>query len=170
MKKALFTMLFMAIAIGAFAQMQIWSNGTIIFSHDVNDLDSISFSGTPMRVQTVTQEPVTSLAGSIYTSSLSSAGTENTTCGLFFLDDTTGYFVNNNGDLTYPGNQYVQSGTCSHFTYTISGNDIQLTATSPQVSNAVIQGKLIGKDGIVFFNWTSYNSYYQAAAFISINH
>lgn len=74
MKKSVFTLFLMVVSMGVFAQMQIWSNGTIIFSHNANDVDSISFEGSPVKVQATMQEGSSSIAGRMYTAHSGSVG------------------------------------------------------------------------------------------------
>ena len=159
MKKTIFSLLFMTVALGAFAQMQVWSNGTIIFSHDANKVDSISFAGSPMRVQAAVNEAAaTSLAGSVYTTSLAGSGTENHLYGLFFLDDNKGYYgYNENGAAT-------AYNRLKEFTYTVENNtDIML-----KMDNRTINGKIIGTNGLVFTNFLN-NGYDSPTVFITIN-
>ena len=134
--------------------MQVWSNGTIIFSHDQSSVDSISF-GRPMHVQANMQSAtaVSSLAGSVYVSSLSgthyadsngsfSASTLITLC---FLDESNGYYTyNQNGHPVSDYNKMVA------FTYSISGSDIIINMAENEK-----YGKLIGKNAIVVANWSS---------------
>ncbi len=154
MKKTFVFLLAVMVSTVTFAQMQIWSNGTIIFSHDQTDVDSISFA-SPMQVQTRVQSATTpsSLAGSVYVSSLSGAGTYNELYALCFVDESNGYYTRN-----YSGEP---KGTSIAFTYTISQLDITI---SIQGTNCT--GKLIGKNGIVISNWISNGS---PATFLNYN-
>lgn len=96
---------------GAFAQMQVWSNGTIIFSHNANDVDSISFAGSPVRVQTKTATSAsTSFEGKIYK-----------------CDGGSSYYM----FVTSNSGYYYYSGTDTYnFTYTYSHPDLTITYTS----------------------------------------
>lgn len=159
MKKFYLFLLAVAVSTGAFAQMQIWSNGTIIFSHDQSSVDSISF-GSPMHVQANMQSAtaVSSLAGSVYVSSLSGAegsSSASTLITLCFVDESNGYYTSNHeGRPGYYRNLMVE------FTYSISGVDIIIN-----ISNEVKYGKLIGKNAIVAANWS--DSY--PATFLNYN-
>ena len=146
MKKTFLFMLAVMFSTATFAQMQVWSNGTIIFSHDQTNVDSISF-GSPMQVQTRMQSASTpsSLAGSVYVSSLSGSNSYNDLYTLCFLDESNGFYTFNNRGIpnsTNPNNIMIT------FTYTISGSDITINI---QGANKI--GKLIGKNGIVISNW-----------------
>lgn len=165
MKQFYLLLLAVAVSTGAFAQMQVWSNGTIIFSHDQSSVDSISF-GSPIHVQTNMQAAtaVSSLAGSVYVSSLSGAGgTTSEQNGLYtlcFLDDTNGYYsYNSNGNPRGAHNSLVA------FTYSIYGSDI--TITMDDVSRT---GKLIGKNAILIYQWFyTGGSEYLPATFLNYN-
>ena len=124
MKKTFLTMLFMVVAMGAFAQMQVWSNGTIIFSHNTNDVDSISFAGAPMRVQANTQaESVTSLAGYTFVNYNSSNGSNYIVKTIAFIDETTGI-------LTEQGSSnWVDHST--YFTYVYNAPNLTITPSVP---------------------------------------
>lgn len=159
MKKFYLFLLAVAVSTGALAQMQIWSNGTIIFSHDQSSVDSISF-GSPMHVQANMQSAtaVSSLAGSVYVSSLSGAhgsSSASTLITLCFVDESNGYYTRNNEGR--PGNY---GNLMVEFTYSISGVDIIIN-----ISNEVKYGKLIGKNAIVAANWS--DSY--PATFLNYN-
>lgn len=165
MKKFYLFLLAVAVSTGAFAQMQIWSNGTIIFSHDQSSVDSISF-GSPMHVQANMQSatPVSSLAGSVYVSSLSGAhygtgssgsSSASTLITLCFVDESNGYYTRNN-----EGRPGIYGNLMVEFTYSISGVDIIIN-----ISNEVKYGKLIGKNAIVAANWS--DSY--PATFLNYN-
>ncbi|MBR2166219.1 MAG: hypothetical protein IJ915_06735 [Paludibacteraceae bacterium] len=149
MKRFFFLLSAVVVSLTMAAQMQVWSNGTIIFSHDQAEVDSISF-GNPMQVQSnYNALSSTSLAGCVYTTSLSGGGfkeanttsTEYGTCllALYFLDSENGYY----------GFNY--QGTCNAinkvitFSYIISGNDISIS-----ISGNTYSGKVIGKNGLVF--------------------
>lgn len=78
MKRFFFLLSAVVVSLTMAAQMQVWSNGTIIFSHDQTDVDSISF-GSPMNVQAnYNALSSTSLAGSVYTTSLAGSGSPST--------------------------------------------------------------------------------------------
>ena len=136
------------------AQMQVWSNGTIIFSHDQSDVDSISFA-KPMNVQAnMNASSSSSLAGCVYTSSLagghyhtgsSGASSASALCALFFLDETSGYYGDNDNGTPY--------STIAPFTYDINGNDITMNICDKQ-----IYGKIIGRNGLVFFSFIYFPS------------
>ena len=149
MKRFFFLLSAVVVSLTMAAQMQVWSNGTIIFSHDQSEVDSISF-GSPMQVQTnYNALSSTSLAGSVYTTSLSGGGFRgsNTTTtddgtsllALYFLDSENGYYG------------YNYRGTCDAynkvmvFSYIISGNDISIS-----IGGNTYTGKVIGKNGLVF--------------------
>lgn len=154
MRKTFLFMLAVVVSTAAFAQMQVWSNGTIIFSHDQTEVDSISFA-SPMQVQTRMQTATTpsSLAGCVYVSSLSGSyqGSSGSGGGLYtlcFLDESYGYYTfNSAGSPNNSGNEMVP------FTYTISGSDITIN-----IQGIDKIGKLIGKNGIVISNWYDYSS------------
>ncbi|MBR2168395.1 MAG: hypothetical protein IJ920_08845 [Paludibacteraceae bacterium] len=145
------------------AQMQVWSNGTIIFSHDQSDVDSISFA-KPMNVQTnVNASSPSSLAGCVYTSSLAGSGTYNDLYALFFLDETNGYYgINDSGK---PGDTPCK---LVPFTYEISGNDITITIYN---NLRTISGKVIGRNGLVFSSFYKYDSSSSPnpAVFVTLN-
>lgn len=165
MRKTFLFLLAVVVSTTAFAQMQVWSNGTIIFSHDQTEVDSISFA-SPMQVQTRMQSASTptSLAGSVYVTSLSGATSGNSLYALCFLDESNGYY-------TY--NEYGNPGSCFNkmiaFTYSISGSDITIN-----IQGANKTGKLIGKNGIVISNWYYYDTTgsakgYYPATFLNYN-
>lgn len=155
MKRFFFLLSAVVVSLTMAAQMQVWSNGTIIFSHDQADVDSISF-GSPMKVQAnYNALSSTSLAGSVYASSLAGAGSTNCLRALFFLDESTGYYGYNYSTSTDASNKlYV-------FTYTISGCDITL-----RMSGETISGKIIGKNGLVFSNFFNQSNPH---VFVNIN-
>lgn len=162
MKRFFFLLSAVLVSLTIAAQMQVWSNGTIIFSHDQTDVDSISF-GSPMQVKAnLNAFSSTSLAGNVYVSSFA-GGTKN--YGLFFLDGTNGYY----GYNADSGSSENSSNKLISFTYTISGNDITLSMNGRTVS-----GKVIGKNGLVFtdiFYFTSTaTSKFCPAFFINLNH
>ncbi len=148
------------------AQMQVWSNGTIIFSHDQSDVDSISFA-SPMNVQAnLNASSPSSLAGCVYTSSLvGSHATSNTgastatLCALFFLDETNGYYGKNINGI--PGVDSPSKNELVPFTYEISGNDITIN-----ISNSQNHGKVIGRNGLVLSSFRSNNA---PAVFVTLN-
>jgi len=165
MKKTFLFLLAVIVTTATFAQMQVWSNGTIIFSHDQTDVDSISF-GSPMQVQTRMQSATapSSLAGSVYVSSLSGSGYGSSTNSLYtlcFLDESNGYYTYN----AY-GKPNENSNKMIAFTYSISGSDITIN-----IQGANKTGKIIGKNGIVISNWyTDDNQYYHyPATFLNYN-
>lgn len=155
MKRILILLSAVVLSLTMSAQMQVWSNGTIIFSHDQSDVDSISFA-KPMNVQanSNTSSP-SSLAGCVYTSSLAGSSESNALYALFFLDEINGYYGRNSSG--FPGNS---SNELMSFTYEISGNDITVTT-----SNKQHYGKVIGRNGLVF---SSFLSGYPAV-FITLN-
>ena len=161
MKKTFLFMLAVVVSTVAFAQMQVWSNGTIIFSHDQTDVDSISF-GSPMHVQTNMNAAITpsSLAGCVYVSSLSGSGSANSLYALSFLDESNGYYTKNSN-----GNPEDTYNTMIAFTYTISGFDITISIDGKNKF-----GTLIGKNGIVISNWYIGGSYSYPATFLNFNH
>lgn len=151
MKRFFFLLSAVVVSLTMAAQMQVWSNGTIIFSHDQTDVDSISFS-SPMQVQAnYSAQSSTSLAGSVYTTSLAGSGspssqgysynTQAGTClmALFFLDEVSGYYGYNTVGIPDVGNRVIA------FNYTISGSDIAIS-----INNHTYIGKLIGRNGLVF--------------------
>ena len=141
------------------AQMQVWSNGTIIFSHDQSDVDSISFA-KPMNVQAnMNASSPSSLAGCVYTSSLAGSGDSNHLYALFFIDETSGYYGKNINGV--PGYDYPSKNILEPFTYEISGNDITIN-----ISNKQNYGKVIGRNGLVF---SSFGSSDAPAVFITLN-
>lgn len=161
MRKTFLFMLAVAISTAAFAQMQVWSNGTIIFSHDQTDVDSISF-GSPMQVQTRMQSASTpsSLAGYVYVSSLSAgAGPYHDLYTLCFLDESNGFYTYN-----YYGRPSVDGNIMTAFTYTISGSDITI-----RIDGKNKTGKLIGKNGIAISNWYIKDSNSYPATFLNYN-
>lgn len=163
MKKTFVFLLAVMVSTVTFAQMQIWSNGTIIFSHDQTDVDSISF-GSPMQVQTQMQSATTpsSLAGSVYVSSLSGSGYGSNTNSLFtlcFLDESNGYYTYNaDGKPNETSNKMIA------FTYTISSSNITIN-----IEGSNKTGKLIGKNGIVISNWYDYYGTPYPATFLNYN-
>lgn len=164
MKKTFLFMLTVVVSATAFAQMHVWSNGTIIFSHDQTTVDSISF-GSPMQVQTRMQSASTpsSLAGSVYVSSLSGSETGSSSGGslytLCFLDDNNGYYTRNAS-----GSPETNGNFADAFTYTISGLDITISISG---TNKI--GKLIGKNGIVIFDWYEATYASRPATFLNYN-
>lgn len=146
MKKTFLFMLAVVVSTVAFAQMQVWSNGTIIFSHDQTDVDSISF-GSPMHVQTNMNAAITpsSLAGTVYTSSWAGASNLYTLC---FVDDNYGYYTFNSG-----GHTELSVNKATEFTYSISGSNITI-----YIDGKSRMGQLIGRNGIVMTNWYTNNS------------
>lgn len=167
MKRFFFLLSAVVVSLTMAAQMQVWSNGTIIFSHDQTDVDSISF-GSPMNVQAnYNALSSTSLAGSVYTSSLAGGARAGSSAyggdlyALFFSDDTNGYFGHNYaGEPTSPGNDLLA------FAYAINGGDITLS-----MGGRTIHGKVIGKNGLVFsdfYYYTSDKTLYPAV-FITLN-
>lgn len=161
MKRFFFLLSAVVVSLTMAAQMQVWSNGTIIFSHDQIDVDSISF-GSPMKVQAnYNAQSSTSLAGSVYTSSLASSGSSyNDLSALFFLDGSNGYYGYNYNFYAFEKN-YLYS-----FTYSISEDDITL-----KMDGRTIHGKIIGKNGLVFSDFPSvYNTSNQyPLVFITLN-
>ena len=160
MKKTFVFLLAVMVSTVTFAQMQIWSNGTIIFSHDQTDVDSISF-GSPMQVQTRMQSSATpgSLAGSIYVSSLSGASTDNDLYALCFVDESNGYYTFNEDGIP---NKFTNKMIA--FTYTISSSNITIN-----IEGSNKTGKLIGKNGIVISNWYDYYGTPYPATFLNYN-
>lgn len=160
MKRFFFLLPAVVVSLTMTAQMQVWSNGTIIFSHDQTDVDSISF-GSPMQVQTnFNALSSTSLAGNVYTSSLAGSYSAHSLYALFFLDGTNGYYGSNpNGDpASYDGNKLYS------FTYVINGNDIVIS-----MQGASIHGKVIGKNGLVFTDFSTYQNKAVPAVFVTLN-
>lgn len=160
MKRFFFLLSAVVVSLTMAAQMQVWSNGTIIFSHDQIDVDSISF-GSPMKVQAnYNAQSLTSLAGSVYTSSLASSGSCNNLSALFFLDGSNGYYGYNYHFYAHKDNRLYA------FTYIISGDDITL-----KMDGRTINGKVIGKNGLVFSNFPYYydTSSQYPLVFITLN-
>lgn len=156
MRKTFLFMLAVVVSTATFAQMQVWSNGTIIFSHDQTDVDSISF-GSPMQVQTRMQTATTpsSLEGCVYVSSWNSNGLY----ALCFLDDNNGYYVYN-----YSGIPSASSNDMISFTYSISNSNITIRMDGKNKT-----GKLIGKNAIVISNWKTENSNSYPGTFLNYN-
>lgn len=150
MKRLFFLISAIVVSLTIVAQMQVWSNGTIIFSHDQTDVDSILF-GSPMQVSTnLDALSSASLAGSVFISSLAGTGSGSSAAtndlhALFFLDGTTGYY-----GLNYHGSPTNQSNRLKAFTYEINGNDITMS-----MEGNTINGKIIGRNGLVFTNFSS---------------
>lgn len=145
MKRFFFMLSAVVVSLTMAAQMQVWSNGTIIFSHDHTDVDSISFNN-PLQVQTNYYAlTTTSLAGSVYTNSLAGLTSDNILFALFFLDENNGYYGYNKNTNSNNG--------LSTFTYVINGNDITLT-----MGSRYIHGKVIGKNGLVFTDFVQLGS------------
>ena len=163
MKRFFFLLSAVVVSLTMAAQMQVWSNGTIIFSHDQTDVDSISF-GSPMQVRAnATSSSITSLTGCVYVST-PAGGNNGCLDALFFLDGTTGYYgYNYQGETT---NTYDYHNKLITFTYTITDDDITLS-----MGGRTIPGKIIGKNGLVFINFTlsSYDNKYYPAVFINLN-
>ena len=113
MKKSIFTLLLMVVSMGVFAQMQVWSNGTIIFSHNANDVDSISFAGSPMKVQANMQAGSTSIAGRMYTAHSGSVGFAY----LLIIDDNNAIITLNNSNYTFTQGTSVTPVVPSSYTY-----------------------------------------------------
>lgn len=148
MKRSIFTMLFVAIAIGAFAQMQVWSNGTIIFSHNANDVDSISFAGSPVKVQANTQAASSiSLEGLVFINNTYSGGygSNQIRKELFFISSTQGILLETYNDDS------ASSGNHIDFTYSISGNTINITSDA-----TTITGTICGQNGLVLCIYDKY--------------
>ena len=164
MKRIFFLLSAVVVSLTMAAQMQVWSNGTIIFSHDQTDVDSISF-GNPMQVQAnYNALSSTSLAGSVYTTSLS-GGEYGSMEGLFFFDATTGFWAFNFNYVNNTGFRPCYNNESTSFTYSISGDDITLS-----MGGRTIHGKIIGKNGLVFSDFykdTSNNLY--PAVFVTLN-
>lgn len=164
MKRFFFLLSAVVVSLTMAAQMQVWSNGTIIFSHDQTDVDSISF-GSPMNVQAnYNALSSTSLAGSVYTTSLAGGGDTGSLQGLFFLDATKGYWAHNYNYSSASG--HVSGNEIAPFTYSINGEDITLS-----MGGRTIHGKVIGKNGLVFsdfYYFTSDKTSYPAV-FITLN-
>ncbi|MCR5532918.1 MAG: hypothetical protein K6F10_03455 [Paludibacteraceae bacterium] len=167
MKRFFFLLSAVVVSLTMAAQMQVWSNGTIIFSHDQTDVDSISF-GSPMQVQAnFNALSSTSLAGGVYTSSLSGSSTNNELYALFFLDGSNGYYGRNNAG--WP-NSYINF--IKDFTYSINGDDITIS-----MDGRTIHGKVIGKNGLVFTDFYYYvpcstcsgSEGYYPAVFVTLN-
>lgn len=168
MKKTILLLLAVVISTGAFAQMQVWSNGTIIFSHSQQDVDSISF-GSPMQVQTNMNatSSVTTLEGCVYVSSISGAGSSNDLYALCFIDGSNGYFSYNNTGRPSGGGSVTSPNKVFTFTYSISNSDITLI-----MNNRTCVGKIIGRAGLVFttfYDLTSSSSSAQPATFLNYN-
>ena len=161
MKRFFFLLSAVIFSLTIAAQMQVWSNGTIIFSHNQTDVDSISF-GSPIQVQTNMQSASTpsTLAGSVYISSLFAGSTNSDDLyTLCFLDDGNGYYTRNeSGDPESIGNFMTA------FTYSISGSNITIKIGSKNRT-----GKLIGKNAIVISNWYISDSYTMPATFLNYN-
>ena len=163
MKKFYSFLLVIVVSTGAFAQMQVWSNGTIIFSHDQSTVDSISF-GSPMHVQANMQstETISSLAGSVYVTGLSGAGSgsePNNLYTLCFQDESNGYYTYN-----ADGSPDSFSNKMIAFTYSISDYDITIN-----LEKDVKYGKLIGKNAILISNWYYYSNNPYPATFLNYN-
>ena len=168
MKRFFFLLSAVVVSLTIAAQMQVWSNGTIIFSHDQTDVDSISF-GNPMKVQAnFNAFSSTSLAGSVYTTSLAGGGNNGALEGLFFLDASAGYWAYNNNYSSATGYGYLDENEIAQFTYSINGDDISLT-----MGGRTISGKVIGKNGLVFTNFYRIGSGSNAgnypAVFVTLN-
>lgn len=174
MKRFLFLLSAFTVSLAIAAQMQVWSNGTIIFSHDQSEVDSISF-GSPMKVRTqFNASTATSLAGMVYVDCESKYHDDGQGLFLFFLDETSGYAViceplsgfkvnNNNFEYDYtikPNNVLVD------FSYVINGTDITLSTSKRQ-----IEGKMIGKNALVFkkFIYDTSSKKYYPSAFIAVD-
>ena len=168
MQKFFYTLLLLMAATTMSAQMYIWRNGTIIFSHDASDVDSISFAGAPAQVQTVAADArAVSLAGEAYTAYLTTTGAEHTDqYYLFFVDDQNGYYARNSGVVAMPTTTNVLSDhRLYEFTYTVSGNAITLNFAS---RNKTTHGYLIGQKALVFTDWATYYGEPQPVSFISL--
>lgn len=168
MRKFFTTMLLLAVTTAVFPQMHIWRNGTIIFSHDASDVDSISFEGTSAEVQAVTHDAsALSLAGGAYTAYLTTTGAEHTDqYYLFFVDDQTGYYARNSGAVASPTTANAMADhQLFEFTYTVSGTDLTLTFPS---RNKTTHGRLIGLNALVFTDWSVFYGENQPVSFISL--
>lgn len=172
MKRFLFLLSAFTVSLAIAAQMQVWSNGTIIFSHDQSEVDSISF-GSPMKVRTqFNASTATSLAGMVYIDALSKKHDSYDLIYLFFLDGTSGYafcpdilspnFVNKN----FEGKSSNRSMKVVDFSYVINGNDIILSTGTRQ-----IEGKMIGKNALFFkeFRYDTEVKKYLPDAFIAVD-
>ncbi len=173
MKRFLFLLSAFTVSLAIAAQMQVWSNGTIIFSHDQSEVDSISF-GSPMKVRTqFNTSTATSLAGMVYIDAESKTTHRDDPLYLFFLDGTSGYaflsdyfsgsYVNKNFEYN---DIYSTATKVVDFSYVINGNDIILSTGTRQ-----IEGKMIGKNALFFkeFRYNTKDKKYYPSAFIAVD-
>ncbi|HBZ33614.1 MAG TPA: hypothetical protein DEO38_00790 [Bacteroidales bacterium] len=110
------------------AQMHIWSNGSIIFSHAVNDVDSISFSGERVRaIANSNSDKPTSLAGRTYY--LTDSDYANCRYGYIFISDNQCAYFNNDSYDGYPIASYTYNSTTGEITMGANTHGIVLDKT-----------------------------------------
>lgn len=147
MKKTVFSLLLTLFVTGAFSQMQVWSNGTIIFNHPTSEVDSISFSGGQMKAQVIpATSSVTSLEGLTFGATGSSS--RNSMFGLeyylCFISASKGMLVKY---ATFSGQSGSEvSNRSEPFTYSISGETITIVTVGS--TSDTYNGTLIGGDAI----------------------
>lgn len=155
MKRIFFMAVCLMAAWSLSAQMTVWSNGQSVYSHPVENVDSISFNA-PTSAQVMTQQApaATSFAGKVYLYALvgkTNAATSSGSIapgGFAFYSNTEGYFFEN---LSQFASGY-HSTRVNPFTYTVSGLDITITVTD---QDCVARGKIIGTNAIVIYESSS---------------
>lgn len=158
MKRIFFMAVCMMAAWSLSAQMTVWSNGQSVYSHPVENVDSISFNA-PASAQVMTQQAstaATSFEGKVYlwarVDKTNVAATNYIApAGFAFYSSTEGYYFFNHSNIPgSTGQQYTPK--LRAFTYTVSGQDITVSADGGYVAN----GKIVGTNAIVIYETTEH--------------